>query len=318
MHVDGDPSDVRVLRCHPGGAIDHEDRDVGTLDGTGSAHDGVPLNSLAKLAGAAHPRGIDEQKGTGGRLDLRIHSVPSRARHIADDDALFAKDRVDEAGLANVRAPDYCHAHAVGLGKRRRRRELPDDFIEHKTDVDVMQRAHRECLAKAEGRRIGDASDLAAVVVGLGGDEHSWPVGPAHDVGHVVVASGKPIARIDAEEHECRMLQRGLYLVHDEGRINVLGTSLESTRIDEAKAEVAPLDICLDAVACGSRLVLHDRAALSENAVEERRLPNIRATDDNDTRKIRRFVHGEAAFKVTWTGSTGLAFSPAGSVTVTG
>ena len=65
-------------------------------------------------------------------------------------------------------------------------------------------------------------------------------------------------------------------------RVDVLGVGLVAAGVDEPEAAIEPLDVGLDAVAGGSRLVFDDCPAFAENAVEDRRLAHVWPADDDN------------------------------------
>jgi hypothetical protein len=59
---------------------------------------------------------------------------------------------------------------------------------------------------------------------------------------------------------------------------------LHPTSVDEAEAEAVPVGDRDQSIACCPRAILHHGAALANESIEERTLPNVRPTDQRDER----------------------------------
>ena len=60
------------------------------------------------------------------------------------------------------------------------------------------------------------------------------------------------------------------------------GVELEAAGVDHHEAPPVPVGLAVDPVAGRARRILDDRGALADHPVEERALPDVRATDDGD------------------------------------
>ena len=83
--------------------VDEHERHVGPLGGRERAQLRVVLDPLPLLALAADPGGVDEHERAVAALEHGVDRVARRARHLGDDHALLAEQRVQQARLADVR-----------------------------------------------------------------------------------------------------------------------------------------------------------------------------------------------------------------------
>ena len=157
---------VLVRRADRG--VDHQDGDVGPLQGAQGAQGGVLLGAAIGLGRAAEPGGVDEAHRAVGRLDHRVDGVARRAGQVVHDGALLAQEPVEERRLPHVGTADdgdarrarvapvlktRCRAGVVALGgvPRPRPGEEGDHLVEQITRPAPVHRADREGVAQSEG-----------------------------------------------------------------------------------------------------------------------------------------------------------------------
>ena len=78
------------------GGVEHEDADIGGLDGADGAHDGVELEVLGDLGFAPEAGGVDEVEVEAEEVVVRVDGVAGGAGDGGDHGAMFAGDHVDE------------------------------------------------------------------------------------------------------------------------------------------------------------------------------------------------------------------------------
>jgi hypothetical protein len=95
-------------------------------------------------------------------------------------------------------------------------------------------------------------------------------------------------AGIDHEDHDVRALDRLQRLHHRKllHRLEHLAALAYSRGVDERVALPVPVELDLDRVARGARLVEGDDALLADEAVHERGLADVRAADDGHARMV--------------------------------
>ena len=113
------------------------------------AQRGVEVGALGLVHAAADAGGVDEQPRHAAELDELVDRVARGAGDVVDDDALRARELVQQRGLADVRAADQRDAARARRGaacRARRPRAAPRS----------RRRAGRPCRGRA-GRRPGTA-----------------------------------------------------------------------------------------------------------------------------------------------------------------
>ncbi len=102
--LEDESGDVRVLvRDLPLG-VQHEDRDVGPIDGLQGLHDRELLDAFENLPAASQSGGIDEDVASPLDRELHVDRIARGARLLERHDALLTDQRVDECGLPGVGA----------------------------------------------------------------------------------------------------------------------------------------------------------------------------------------------------------------------
>ena len=123
------------------------------------------------------------------------------------------------------------------------------------------------------------------------GDQHRL-AGLAEQLRDLAVDGGHALARVDDERHDVGLVQRAQRLLphrrEDPGRERI-----EAAGVDDAKPRRPPLADAVAAIARDARLVLDQRRLPADQAVEQRRLADVRPPDQRDQRK--RFVLGAGA-----------------------
>src|SRR6185437_9327680 len=106
----------------------------------------------------------------------------------------------------------------------------------------------------------------------------------AEQLGHVGVDGGDPLARVDHEQHQVGLVERPQRLLahgpEDAGR-----RGIEAARVDDSEAGRPPVGLAVAAIAGHPRHVLDQRGAAAHQAVVERGLPHVGASDQRDQRQ---------------------------------
>ena len=113
-------------------------------------------------------------------------------------------------------------------------------------------------------------------------DEQRARGAPSQGTRDRAVEIGGSRESVDHEDHHVRELDRQLRLTPHQGFAPRRGTRQESPRVDQHERPSPPLRGCGVAVAGDARAVVYDGTAGPENAVEERGLADVRASDDGD------------------------------------
>ena len=129
---------------------------------------------------------------------------------------------------------------------------------------------------------------LAAFVVDLVDDDEHGLVRLVQHARDALVLLGEPDDAIDDEEHHVGVDERALGLPAHHARER-LGAGARVGRepaagVDDDEPTAVPLCVELLAIAGDTGLLLHDRVAPADEAVDQRGLADVRTADDRDDR----------------------------------
>ncbi len=143
-----------------------------------------------------------------------------------------------------------------------------------------MQRADRVRLAGAEREEL-PAVVLAALVVGLVGDQQHRRLDAPQPVGQRLVVVGHAGGRVDEEQHDVGRLDGGLDLAADLG-VEIVAARQPAAGVDQQELDPEPLGLGLVAVAGDAGAILDDGHLFADDAVEQRALADVGPPDDDN------------------------------------
>jgi hypothetical protein len=126
---------------------------------------------------------------------------------------------------------------------------------------------------------------FASVGIDLVRDEERPVAEPADDVRDRSVLRGQAVGDVDHEHDDVGLGRRRLRHVGDLARELAFGRQLEAAGVDDVERTSSPFRRVQDLVARDAGALLDDRLAASDDAVHERRLPDVRTPDDRDHRR---------------------------------
>ena len=94
--------DVHVLRLDATCGVNHEDADVGILNGTDRTHDAVELEVFRHLVLTTDAGSIDEIEVEAELVVLGINRIARGTGNLSDDITVLTDEGVDDAGLAGI------------------------------------------------------------------------------------------------------------------------------------------------------------------------------------------------------------------------
>ena len=156
-----------------------------------------------------------------------------------------------------------------------------DDLVQEVAGAVAVERRDGDRVAEAETVEL-ERLEVAARVVELVREHENRPPRHAQDLGELLVAGRHAGLRIDDEEHEVGLLDRLTRLRRDLRAERPGVRAVDAARVDEAERRSRPLAEKLLAVARDSRRLVHDRGARRSQAVDQRRLADVREADDRD------------------------------------
>ena len=146
-----------------------------------------------------------------------------------------------------------------------------------------MDRRDRHRPLEAERPELGGL-ELAPGVVALVDCEDDRGAGLAQQVRGLEVGRRRTGDRVDDEQDHVGLGDREAGLDLDGSLDRVVRVDLEAAGVHDEEAAAVPVAVAVQPVPRRARPVLHDRGPLADDPVEERRLPDVRTTDDRDDR----------------------------------
>lgn len=176
--------------------IDHEDDDVGGVDGLQGLGDARLLNHIRNLAATAHARGVDQGELAAVARERHEDAVARGARHLARDHPLLTDEPVDERRLTDVRAADDSDAdasigHGVAIDDLGRVPSFEHQIHEVTTAV-AVRRGDRMWLTEAERMEIR-TSGRRVEPLGLVDREEHGLAGTTQLARHEVILGVRPV-----------------------------------------------------------------------------------------------------------------------------
>ena len=107
----------------------------------------------------------------------------------------------------------------------------------------------------------------------------------------MLVGRGGANRGIHDKEHSVGEVDRDLGLGSNR-RVDSLSVGLPATGVDDREVTVVPLGLVVDAVASNAGGVLHHSFTAADDAVDESRLADVRATNDRQNGKGGQVVNG--------------------------
>ena len=217
-----------------------------------------------------------------------VDGVARRAGNVGHDRAVGAQDAVEQRRLTGVGTADDGDVQRVG--------ELVGDFvlflrkqghdvIEQVARAMAMQGRERRGLADTERIELPDAVVFAIGVVELVHQQKDRLVAALEHAGDRLVLLGDAGAAIDHKQDDCGFLGGGERLVADgRGKDVVALERLDTARVDDGELATVPIGRVIRAVARDAAGLVDDGVRGLGQAVNERGLAHVGASDDGDDR----------------------------------
>ena len=221
-------------------------------------------------------------------LDDGVDGVARRAGNVGHDRAVGAQDAVEQRRLTGIGAADDGDVQRVGeligdlvlfLGKQGH------DIVEQVARAMTMQGRERRWLADAEGIELPDAVVLAIGVVELVYQQKDRLVGALEHAGDRLVLFGDAGAAVDHKQDDGGLLGGGERLVADGRGEDVIALErFDAARVDDGELAAVPIGRVVRAVARDAAGLVDDGVRGLGQAVNERGLAHVGASDDGDDR----------------------------------
>ena len=284
--------DLLVLLGDARRGVEHDEHDVGAVDGAKRSHDAVTLDRRIDLSLASHARRVDEDELRVLRHKVRVDGIARRARNVADDDALLPQECIDERGFADVRTADDGDADLIRLflflcsfGKERH------ESIEQIAKVHGVRSRNRHRIAKAEVIELVDVRLLLGGIDLVHGQEHGF-LRRAQHLADFLISKRQARTAVDEKEDDIRLLHGDLRLLAHRAQDDIARIEFDASRIDHREFLTEPFGIKVDAVARDARQIIDDGHALPAQFIEERGLAHVRTSHD----RYDRLAHSILSF----------------------
>ena len=275
--ADNQVVDVQILRLEPLLGVEHQDADVGILDGADGAHDRVELEVLHRLALLAHAGRVDQIEVHAELVVARANRVARGAGNRGDDVALLAQQGVGHRRLAHVGAADDGDARQLVLllGRDILGQRLQNG-VHHVARAAARHR--RDAVGVAQPERIEFVREVnLVVVVHLVADEQHLFRRAAQDVGHHHVEVGDTRRDLDQKEDDVCLVDGQQYLAADFVLEDVLRVDRIAARVDDRELLAVPVGAAVVAVARGAGRGVDDGLTLADEPVEKGAFADIGA-----------------------------------------
>ena len=221
-------------------------------------------------------------------LDDGVDGVARGAGDVRDDGAVGAQDAVEQRRLTGIGAADDGDVQGVG--------ELVGDFVlflrkqghdvvEQVTGAVAVQRRERRGLADTERIELPDAVVFAIGVVELVHQQKDRLVAALEHAGDRLVLLGDAGAAVDHKQDDGGFLGGGERLVADgRGKDVVALERLDTARVYDGELAAVPVGRVIRAVARDAAGLMDDGVRGLGQAVNERGLAHVGASDDGDDR----------------------------------
>ena len=217
-----------------------------------------------------------------------VDGVARRAGNVGHDRAVGAQDAVEQRRFTGVGAADNGHVERVGelvgdlvllLG------EQGHDIVEQVARAVAVQSRQRRGLTDAERIELPDVIVLAIGVVELVHQQKDRLVGALEHAGDRLVLLGDAGAAVDHKQDDGSFLGCGKGLVADGCGKDVIALErLDTARVDDGELAAVPIGRVIRAVARDAAGLVDDGVRGLGQAVNERGLAHVGASNDGDDR----------------------------------
>ena len=286
----GHTGHLGVLFGHTLVGVDHDETDVGTLNGHGSTKDRELFDLIVDLGLLTHTGGVNEDELTIFVLKVAVHRITGGTCHVGDNDTLLPQDPVDEGGLTHVGLADDGNLHHIGLLFQLL-------LLGEVLQAGIQQITGTMAVDGRDGDGIAQAQVVELVNIGVGhahlvhfvDSQDDGLSGPQKHIGHVLVGGGEAGLDVTDKDDDVGVGNGDLGLLAHEGQDLGGGAGFDTASIHDIEGAAAPFALSIEAVAGNAGGVLHDRDPTAYQLVKQHGLTHVGAAHDGD----ERFGHSE-------------------------
>ena len=267
-------------------AVDHEQRDVGAVDGAHRANEAVVLHVLVDLAFAAQARRVNDAVLLAVVDDHRVDGVARGARHVRDDGAVVVGEAIGERGLARVRAADdgdvddvlvvfFILEAAIDFA------QVIDNLVEQIARAMAVRGGDGERVAQAQLVEFPQLIELVGGVELVDREQHRLG-GLAQDARDFLVVGVDAGLAVHDEDDHVGLVGRLERLRADGALELVLGAHLNAAGVDQLELDAVPVSLVVRTVARDAAHLVHDSLVGLGDSIDERGFAHVRAANDRN------------------------------------
>ena len=286
--------EVRVLFAHAFVRVQHEDDDVGALDGVQGFDDGEFFDFVVHPRLAADAGGVNQ--GEAVALCVFVGDGDGVARGAGDGachQAFFADEAVEQGGFARVGTADdgqrdvfflvFClvfFAEQCGVGRFQ---QAGDDALRQLLQATAVFGGDGKGVRDAQRVEVGE-DEVGVGEVGFVHREDDWLLAAAQFGGDGFVNRGQAVAAINDEDDDVRLGNRGTRLFINAAVNLVFFFAQEAAGIDDAAGQIGQFGFAVVAVAGEAGGVGDERVAAAGEGVVEGGFADVRPANKGDER----------------------------------
>ena len=280
--------DLGVLLGKADRGIDHDNADTAALDRGQTAQNAVALHAALHLAALAQTGGIGKDELAVLVLDHCVDGIAGGACLVGNDEAVFAQNMVDQAGLADIGAADDSNGDAViGVLFLLLKIEVSADGVQQVTGAVAVYAGDRDQLAEAEAVKIIQLHrGLADLVALVDGQHHGLAAAHQH-TGNILILRRHTGGQLSHHDDAVGGVDGQLGLLTHVGQQAVINAGLDAAGVHQQELVAGPFAIAEDTVAGNARRVLDNGEALAGQLIENSGLAHIGAAHNG----YDRFCH---------------------------
>ena len=227
---------------------------------------------------------VDETPRAPAEFDDGVDRVDGCAGNVVHDGPLVTGQLVEQAGLSDVRLSDESNTTRAAAGDTFTRgfRQLLENLVEQVAGTAAVGRTHGVRLTEAQGPQCCNLG-LGASVVHLVGNEDDRSLRAAKHSSDRFVRRRSADNGVDDQENGVSRSHGQLGLTGN-GLLKALCVGFPSAGVLDEEASSGPVRLIRDAVTSDAGDVLDYRFTTADDAVDERRLADVRSTDNSQGR----------------------------------
>ena len=261
---------AHVLGFHSGVGVNHQDADIGLLDGSDGAHHGVEFKILADSALLAHSGRVHKHELVVELVVVGRDGVPGRAGDRGYDVPFFSEQGICQGRFADVRLSDDGDVRQVGpvvIFLSGLFREHSDHFVEEIACAASVGGGDAPDLSESERIELVGVKDLLPGVHLVDAEDYRFAAAP-QQVRDLCIIVRDACGRFHHEEHHIGLLDGNDHLPAYCLLEHIVRVGCPSSGVDHRKLSSAPFAFSVVAVSGHTCCLIDDCLTHADEAVE--------------------------------------------------